>query len=605
MTTAKAGTNRVDPRLDAPEVRSAAIRTVVNAVTAKLPAGRVEVQFKRLWPRRLGPPSEADAQDVMAPLLETLMFAGDPRGRTAFDRLARQQPYEPGTIEAAALDLLRTARFRVLEVVENSPGSAVRVRDLVTGTPAMLEPCTVVAGERVAGRFVQLADDSLAVVSAMLRIGPQAWPTAQAQIASARNKALRNPERAAEAIYAAVIAAAVGAGVALAEMFVGLLAEEDAGHGPNVRFVDGRWQLAADAPAFLRDLVDLAETWTRLDSPVPERADPEGARWLRQEATPDDVYTLAALTDHVPASGAAERALEAMMRIALDTVERRAALGLGEGMAQFEADLREPGDGLTPSAWRRVRRLRASLGGAGAASDPDLDRVIARIRALQAKTQAAGCTEAEAMAAAAKAEELLRRYDIQFTPEQIAQTECTSARIATPRKRQDALDQCAHAVARFCGCRHWLQYEASDRLTHVLFGFPADVAAAETLFQVISETFEVETATFKDGDTYRRTPSGQRASATKSFRLGLAKGIGDKLVELEKQRVSHTRSTNGRDLVPIKAQTMEAALARLGLSFQTTRRRRRAVDPGAYHQGVASGRAFQPERGVPAGADGS
>lgn len=594
MTTVSGDASGIDPRLNDLHVRSQAFSTVFSAVTVKLPRARVNAQAKRLWPRRLGAPGEQDAQDATPLILETLTFARDPKGRTAFDRFARQGAFADGTIEAAALARIRAARFRILDVVEAGPGSAAHVHDPVADVDALLEPSTVAPGARVAGRFAELADGTLATVSCLVRVDARAWPTAAEQIDAARDGALRNPERAAEAIYASVVAAAVETGTPLAEIFVDMLPAESA-PGPDVSFADGRWHLAADAPDFLRALLDLAETWAGLDSPEPERADPEGARWLRQEVQPDDAYSLAALGDYVPEDSAAGRALAAMLRIALDTVEHRAALGLGQGMADFEAELAEPGEGLTADAWARVRRAQARLGAGATAQDPALDRVIQRIRALQAKTEAAGCTEAEAMAAAEKAEELLRRYDVQLTAEQIARSDCTSARIATPRKRQEALDSCAGAVARFCGCRHWLQPEADDRLTHVLFGLPADVAAAETLFRVIAETFEVETARFKAGETYAATPSGRRAQATKSFRYGLARGIADKLGELETQRARQTADTTGRDLVPLKDQAIDTALDRLGLAFRSARRRRRTLDPRAYDQGVASGRAFQPD----------
>jgi hypothetical protein len=202
------------------------------------------------------------------------------------------------------------------------------------------------------------------------------------------------------------------------------------------------------------------------------------------------------------------------------------------------------------------------------------------------------------MAAAEKAEELLRRYDIDLAPETIAGTDCTAARVPTGRKRQDGLDRCGQAIADFCECAHWLNREADDRLTHVFFGLPADVAAAEALFHVVTETFEAETARFKAGETYRTTPSNARGQATTSFRHGLAHGIDAKLRELGDQRLRQTRSATGRDLVPLKRQAIDDSLERLGLSFERGRRSSRQVDPAAYHQGVASGRAFQPEPAV-------
>jgi hypothetical protein len=582
------------------EARAAALRSVFAAVTDKLPSARVRSQFKRLWPRRLGPPSEDDAPNVTALVLETLAFARDPKSRTAFDRAARNPPFADGTREAAALDLTCRAVFQVFEVVDCEPGAPVAVRDLVSGARATLEPCAVVRGERIAGHFAGLADGTRVTLGGIVRLGQEVWPTAAKQIESTRNGAFRNPERAAEAIYAQAIADAVDSGTSLTQIFVQVLpegpdAESDV---PGVSFENGRWRVSAEAPDFLVEVLGLAETWARLDSPKPERADPEGVRWLRQEVQPDDAYTLAALADHVPSDSPSARALEAMLRITLDTVEHRAAYGLGVGLAEFEAELPRPGAGLSEGAWQRLQRLRADLSVSAGGRDPALDRVIERICALQAKTQAAGCTEAEALAAAQKAEELLRRYDVQLCPEQVARADCTSALVTTPRKRRDAPDACASAVARFCGCRPWIQEETDGRLTHVFFGLPADVAAARTLYNVIAETFEAETATFKAGRTYATTPTGQRAQATRSFRYGLARGISDRLAELEAERGRYTTQSTGRDLVPVKRQAIDDALARLGLVFETTRRRRRATDPESYHQGVASGHAFQPEPGL-------
>ena len=272
-------------------------------------------------------------------------------------------------------------------------------------------------GERIAGHFAGLADGTRVTLGGIVRLGPGVWPTAAKQIESTRNGAFRNPERAAEAIYARAIADTVDSGTPLTRIFVQVLPEgpEAESDVPGLSFEDGRWRVSAEAPDFLVELLGLAETWARLDSPKSERADPEGARWLRQEVRADDAYTLAALGDHVPSDSATARALEAMMRITLDTVERRAAYGLGEGLAQFEAELPERGAGLYATAWQRLQRLRAELGITAGARDSALDRVIERIRALQAKTQAAGCTEAEAMAAALRIS-LHRDHPFQLMP---------------------------------------------------------------------------------------------------------------------------------------------------------------------------------------------
>jgi hypothetical protein len=590
----------VDRRLNELGVLSRAVSDVLLAVEATFPKARLRQQFKRLWPRRLGAPSEDDSYYLTGLIVELLGFARDPQGRSAFDRLARRGVFMDGSDEAAALELVRNARFRVLEVIAAGTAGSIFVRDLVSGARVPLEPCVVTLGERLAGYFVVLADGTLAVTGNLVRIDPSAWPTAAAQIDQARDGALRNPQRAAEAIYASVVAAAVEEDAPLLDSFVDTFRYDDQA-APPVSFADGRWYLAEDAPQFLHDVTQLAQTWARLDSPDPERADSEGALWLRREIQPDDPYTLTALADHVPDDGAHARALEAILRIALDTLEHRAALGIGDGLADFEADLDAPGEGLTARAWERLQRLRARIDVGARTHDPALARVIQRIRALQAKTQDAGCTEAEALAAAEKAEELLRRYDVQLTPEDIAETTCVTARVRTPRKRREALDQCARTVALVCECRHWVEFDEQERLVHIFLGLPADVAAAETLYDLIARTFETETARFKAGDSYAATPSEKKARATKSFRFGLTSGITDKLDQLAEQRARRTEATTGRDLVPVKQQAIQAALDRLGLQLKTNTHRR-VIDQDAFYQGVASGLTFEPESGV---ADGT
>jgi hypothetical protein len=88
MGTTMREPGQADGRLHDLEARARALRSVFAAVTDKLPSDRVHRQFKRLWPRRLGPPSEDDAPS--ARVLETMAFAPDPNGRTAFDRVARK-----------------------------------------------------------------------------------------------------------------------------------------------------------------------------------------------------------------------------------------------------------------------------------------------------------------------------------------------------------------------------------------------------------------------------------------------------------------------------------------------------------------------------------
>jgi hypothetical protein len=285
-----------------------------------------------------------------------------------------------------------------------------------------------------------------------------------------------------------------------------------------------------------------------------------------------------------------------MALVVMDTVVHRAALNFDESLDDFLAASAHQGVPVPAHIQDRLHDLQRRVGHATGGADPELDRVIARIRALRTKTRDAGCTEAEAMAAAEKAEELLRKYDITLTPEAVGEQACDLVRFPTGRKRQDGIDACVAAIADFCECWSWIEWDESQTMTHALFGMPADVAAAAALFDIVRETFDTETRAFKKSATYAATPSNQRGQATRSFRMGLANGIQDKLQQLKTERVRHTQQSRGTDLVPVKTRTMQASLERLGIEFEMQHRRRaHLLQADSYELGVASGRNFQPE----------
>ena len=83
------------------------------------------------------------------------------------------------------------------------------------------------------------------------------------------------------------------------------------------------------------------------------------------------------------------------------------------------------------------------------------DRLKTRIQGLRSKTTDNGCTEAEALLAAAKVAELLDRYDLSLTDIEIRASECEQRQYETYRKKRIPLDGCIGAIANFCDCRVW------------------------------------------------------------------------------------------------------------------------------------------------------
>ena len=71
-----------------------------------------------------------------------------------------------------------------------------------------------------------------------------------------------------------------------------------------------------------------------------------------------------------------------------------------------------------------------------------LDRLKTRIQGLRSKTTDNGCTESEALLAAAKVAELLSQYDLSLTDVEIRDPPCEQREYETYRKKRIPLDAC-------------------------------------------------------------------------------------------------------------------------------------------------------------------
>jgi Protein of unknown function (DUF2786) len=81
------------------------------------------------------------------------------------------------------------------------------------------------------------------------------------------------------------------------------------------------------------------------------------------------------------------------------------------------------------------------------------DRLKTRIQGLRSKTTDNGCTEAEALLAAAKVAEFFDRYDLSLTDVEIRNAQCKQRDYETRRKKRIPLDDCIGEIAIFCDCR--------------------------------------------------------------------------------------------------------------------------------------------------------
>src|SRR3954462_11165575 len=161
----------------------------------------------------------------------------------------------------------------------------------------------------------------------------------------------------------------------------------------------------------------------------------------------------------------------------------------------------------------------------------ELSKVKGRIRALAAKTVERGCSEAEALAAAAKVGELLEVYGLSMSEVELREEACVQRRLATTGPQRLALRWLFPALLRFCECRGW----TDGRQDFVLFGLEPDVQMAEYLLRVIEGALAWEEARYRRSANYfaSRLPA---QAVLRSFRYGFADRVAKRLDAMASDR---------------------------------------------------------------------
>jgi hypothetical protein len=193
-----------------------------------------------------------------------------------------------------------------------------------------------------------------------------------------------------------------------------------------------------------------------------------------------------------------------------------------------------------------------------------LDKLKTRIQALRAKTIDNGCTEDEALSAAAKVAELLDRYDLSLTDIEIREAPCELREYETHRKKRIPLDDCIGAVANFCDCRVWREKNQVGATRYEFFGLRSDIEVAHYLTELINTAVRSELGRYKTTSEYHRFRHKERHMANASFALGMVASIADKLTAMKSGRDEANHGT-GRDFVVLKAAVVDAELEKTRL----------------------------------------
>ena len=233
----------------------------------------------------------------------------------------------------------------------------------------------------------------------------------------------------------------------------------------------------------------------------------------------------------------------------------------------------------------------------------ELAKVKARIRALAARTVDRGCSEAEAMAAAAKVGELLAVYGLTMSEVELREEACVQRRIQVLGPGRQAMRWLYPALLRLCECRGW----TDGKQDFVLFGLEPDVQMAEYLLAVIGRALETEETRYRASPDYAaRTQPAQ--SVLRSFRYGFADRLGKRLdamaQERERSEASQQATSTGTALVLVKQQIIGEKFRELGVRLRNVYATATVRDRGAYGHGAAAGGRVGLNRPVAGGAPG-
>ena len=213
------------------------------------------------------------------------------------------------------------------------------------------------------------------------------------------------------------------------------------------------------------------------------------------------------------------------------------------------------------------------------------EALLARIRKLTVMTQANGCTEAEASAAAELLARLMSAHNVAMSELEV-RTEaagCVLDSFTEFGSKVGAWTPCIAAIATLFQVRVWYEQADEDvlglgfttRVCHIkFFGFAADVEAALTLTRLCY------TSILTEGE---RWATGKRKSKRDldSFHKGMANRLHERITSLT-QEVPKSGA-----LVVLKRDLVNAEFSKLGIHIGPSRTRN-AHDPAAYSAGQSA-----------------
>jgi hypothetical protein len=210
------------------------------------------------------------------------------------------------------------------------------------------------------------------------------------------------------------------------------------------------------------------------------------------------------------------------------------------------------------------------------------DKLLAKMRALMARTVANGCTAAEAMAALDMLQRMKDEHDVDDVDLQLGDDPViTEQRQADDRDR--IRESLVMAVGAFCQCRAWSTRHHREQLTFC--GLQSEVIFAHWLLDTLADFVKRSLTDFLEATRTPEMPRIRRRD-TEAFVVGCTTRLCSRLYQLAER----AKPAAGRGLVLARNALIERHLAERGIALHQHRDRAgRSSDAGIWNAGAAAG----------------
>lgn len=231
-----------------------------------------------------------------------------------------------------------------------------------------------------------------------------------------------------------------------------------------------------------------------------------------------------------------------------------------------------------------------------------MEDIKAKILALMSKTLENGCTEAEAMMASKKVQEMLNKYQLSLSDIKIRESKCTTGSYDTQLRAAAPTQHCVYGISKFTDTKAWLHTDVmqNGRIFYKFFGLEHDVLIAEYITKLCDWAIIYDGEDFKSSETYSITPKNKRSKVLLDFRIAMAQRIGAKLLEMKTSQEARNAS-DGRSLVVVKGAVVTEEYAKLGLRLRSAKMGHQFSNAAAYAAGTAAGDRLNINPGVTQG----